>query len=219
MNVTIVAAPREAAFETLRKELGDIVKRKDRAALAARVVAKDFFWERDFGGAFDAGKPPADNLGMALGLDAEDDSGWESLAAFVSEPSIGPLPGRPSVLCAPASIQFDEAARDKLIEATQTDGIQWVFPRAAGLQVRSAPQSSSAVIETLGLHFVRLLGFDDKGGESDPIRTAWMRVVTPAGKSGFVAPASLVSPYTDRLCFAKDAAGAWRIAGYVGGGD
>src|SRR2546428_531194 len=35
--VTINAMPRDAAFQALRKELGDIAKRKDRAALAQRI--------------------------------------------------------------------------------------------------------------------------------------------------------------------------------------
>jgi hypothetical protein len=217
--VTLPAAARDAALDNLRKELGEIAKRKDRAALASRIMPKDFFWERDFSGSFDSNKPSIDNLIAALSLDDDDRSGWESLATFAAETSAGPLPGRPTVICTPATPQIDEAARDKLIDDTQTDGIEWAYPRAAGLPVRATPDANAAVIETLGLHLIHVLGFEDKNSESDPIRTAWARVATPAGKTGFVVPGSLVSPYTDRLCFAKDAAGAWRIAGYVGGGD
>jgi hypothetical protein len=86
--------------------------------------------------------------------------------------------------------------------------------------VRSAPQPNAPVIETLGLHFVHLLEFDDSNsGNADPIRVGWAQVATPSGKSGFVAPGTLISPYSDRLCFTKDGTGAWRLAGYVGGGD
>lgn len=216
--ITIANAPHDAGLDALRKELTDIAKRKDRAALAGRI-GKDFFWERDFGGNFDAKKPVIDNLTAALGLDADDGSGWEALAVFAAEPSTGPLPGRTNVACAPANPEFDEAARDKLFEETQTDGIEWAYPRAAGLQVRAAPQAGAAVIDTLGLQFIHVLGFEGKQSDADPIRVSWARVATPAGKAGFVAPNSLVSPYTDRLCFAKDASGAWRIGGYVGGGD
>jgi hypothetical protein len=135
----------------------------------------------------------------------------------VAEPSIGPLPGRPATVCAPAIPQFDEKARDQLLESTATDGVEWNYPRAAGLQVRAAPQPNAAVIETLGLALVRVLGFEDKEGDADPVRNAWARVATP--EAGFVAPNALVSPYSDRLCYVKEGTGPWRIGGYIGGGD
>ena len=217
--VTVPTIPRDAAFEGLRKELADIAKRKDRAALAQRVAAKDFFWERDFSGSFDPRRPSVDNLAAALTLEADDGSGWDALAAFAAETSAGPLPGRPSVICAPAIPQFDEDARGKLVESTQSDGLEWNYPRSAGLPVRAAPQANAAVTETLGLYFVRVLGFEDKDGDTDPVRTAWARVATPSGKTGFTAPNSLLSPYADRLCYGREGSGPWRIIGYVGGGD
>jgi hypothetical protein len=215
--VTLPAILRDAAFEALRKDLGEIVKRKDRAALAQRTLGRDFFWERDFSGSFDPKRPSIDNLTAALTLDADDGSGWDALAAFAAETSAGPLPGRPTIICAPAIPQFDEDARGQLIESTQSDGLEWNYPRAAGLQVRAAPQANAPVIETLGLHFVRVVGFEDKDGDTDPVRNAWARVVTPSGKTGFTAPNTLLSPYADRLCYGKE--GGWRIVGYVGGGD
>jgi hypothetical protein len=217
--VTIPPAARDPAFDVLRRELGEIVRRKDRAALAQRIAARDFFWERDFSGGFDPKKSSLDNLTAALTLDADDGSGWDALAAFAAETSVGPLPGRPNVICAPAIPQFNEEARGQLIESTQSDGLDWNYPRAAGLPVRAAPQANAAVIETLGLHFVRILGFEEKDTDTDPARTAWARVATPSGKSGFVAPNSLVSPYADRLCYIKEGNAPWRIIGYVGGGD
>ena len=196
----------------------EIAKRKDRAALAQRVVAREFFWERDFGGNFDAGKPSIDNLAAALALEIDDGSGWDALLAFATETTAGPLPGRPSTICAPAIPQFDEEARNRLIESTQTDGIDWNYPRSSGLPMRGAPQANAAVVESLGLHFVHVLGFEEKEGDLDTARNAWLRVAAPSGKTGFVAPNTLISSYADRLCYAKVGA-AWRIVGYVGGGD
>jgi hypothetical protein len=94
-----------------------------------------------------------------------------------------------------------------------------MYPRAAGLAVRSAPQPRASLVETVGLALIRTLGFEGPEGTGDPIRSAWVRVAGPSGKTGFVAPGALLSPYSDRLCFVKDAAGAWKIGGYVGGGD
>jgi hypothetical protein len=218
VKVVIPTAPPDPAFDALRKELGEIAKRKDRAALAHRVVARDFFWERDFGGNFEPTKPSIDNLASALSLESDDGSGWDMLLAFATEPTVGPLPGRPSVICSPAIPQFDEEARNRLVDSTGTDGVDWSYPRGGSLPMRAAPQPNAAVVETLGLHFVHVLGYEEKEGEMDPLRTAWLRVAAPSGKAGFVAPNTLISSYTDRLCFAK-AGAAWRIIGYVGGGD
>jgi hypothetical protein len=216
IKVVIPTAPPDPAFDALRKELAEIVKRKDRAALAQRVVARDFFWERDFGGNFDPARPSIDNLAGALALESDD--GWDMLSGFASEPTVGPLPGRPAVICSPAIPQFDEEARNKLVDSTGTDGVDWSYPRSPGLPMRAAPQPNAAVVETLGLHFVHVLGYEEKEGDMDPLRTAWLRVAAPSGKAGFVAPNTLISSYTDRLCYAK-AGAAWRIVGYVGGGD
>lgn len=216
IKVVIPTAPPDPAFDALRKELGEIAKRRDRAALAQRVAARDFFWERDFGGNFDPARSSIDNLASALSL--ENDDGWDTLLSFASEATVGPLPGRPSVICSPAMPQFDEEARNKLVDSTGTDGVDWSYPRAPGLPMRAAPQQNAAVVESLGLHFVHVLGYEEKEGEMDPLRTAWLRVAAPSGKAGFVAPNTLISSYTDRLCFAKTGA-AWRIVGYVGGGD
>jgi hypothetical protein len=72
------------------------------------------------------------------------------------------------------------------------------------------------MIETLGMHFV-LTEIAARPPDFDSDQQ-WNPVVTPAGKRGFVAPGSLMTPLDPRLCFAKEA-GRWRIAGFVGGGD
>jgi hypothetical protein len=51
-----------------------------------------------------------------------------------------------------------------------------------------------------------------------PGRSQWARVALPDGKQGFVAPRSLMSLTTERLCYIKDLGGGWRIAGYIAGG-
>src|SRR5829696_4166111 len=117
--VTVPNIPRDPSFDTFRKELGDIAKRKDRAALGQRIVARDFFWERDFSGGFEPTRSSLDNLSTALMLDADDGSGWEVLAGFAGETGAGPLPGRSPIICAPTIPQFNEEARGELIDSTQ----------------------------------------------------------------------------------------------------
>jgi hypothetical protein len=41
-----------------------------------------------------------------------------------------------------------------------------------------------------------------------------VRIVTPAGKVGYVPDDTISALDNDRLCFVKDAAG-WKITGYI----
>jgi hypothetical protein len=182
------------------------------------VESKNFFWDRDFGNNFDKRKPAVDNLANALRLEHENGTGWTLLSDFASDASAGPNDSRPGVYCTPGQPGFDGIDLDKLIDATRTDGMDWAYTRAPGIPVRAAPRPNAAVVETLGVHFVRLLGFE--GPDSDrPGVTQWAKVATPTGKTGFVAPNTLLSPTAERLCYARDTIGDWRIIGYVGGGD
>jgi hypothetical protein len=44
-----------------------------------------------------------------------------------------------------------------------------------------------------------------------------MRIVTPAGRVGFVTAESINPLGSDQLCYGKDASGAWKIVGMIGG--
>ncbi len=210
IEVTIPPPSADKAFDALRKQLAGIAQRKDRAALARLVDAKEFFWDSDVGGMFNAKKSGFDNLSAALRLADADGRGWAALAVFAAEPTSGPPMEHPQSRCAPAQPDYEDASLAALTEATNTDVADWSYPRAAGLTVRANPLSDAAAIETLGVNLVRVLGVERPSG--------WIRIATPSGKTGFVAPGSLLSPLADRLCFGKDATG-WRIVGYVGAGD
>src|SRR5581483_6729654 len=93
-SVTITLPPRESdpSLDAFRKELSDIAQKKDRAALAGKVVSKGFFWQREDSNDADAKKPGIDNLAAALGLDAADDSGWQALASYAGDTSATAMP-------------------------------------------------------------------------------------------------------------------------------
>ena len=77
-----------------------------------------------------------------------------------------------------------------------------------------------AAVGRLGAHFVRLLGVERAGAdEALPERNFWARVVLPSGRVGYVAPQSLLSVGSARLCYGKDTLGRWRIAGFIAGVD
>lgn len=216
VTITPPAALADPSFQTFRNQLGDIAKRKDRAALAKVVVPKDFFWLGEKGDQADKKRPGIDNLTRALQLNAKDGSGWEALVGYAAEPTAMPMPDRKDTVCAPAEPVFDIKQLEDLAKQTGTDEAEWGYPIQRDLEVRAAAQLNSPVIEKLGLYFVRVM--EDDGPEPPPGQMPMLRIVTPSGKIGFV-PADALSPLGgDQMCYVKDASG-WRIAGFIGGSE
>jgi hypothetical protein len=202
----------DPAYEALRKQMGEAAQRKDRAALAKLVVNQGFFWERENGDRADKRKPGVDNLAAALGLNNKDGAGWDMLASFADDPTGSQSPDHKGAVCAPADPSYDGKAFDDLMQATKTDLGEWGYPVSTDVEVHAAPQASAPVIEKLAPAFVRVM---PENGSNVP---TFLRVVTPAGKIGFVS-VDLIAPVgNDQICYVKDA-GGWKIGGYIGGGD
>ena len=210
--VTVTVPPRQtdASLDAFRKELGDIAKKKDRAALAGKVVSKGFFWQREDSNDADPKKSGIDNLAAALGLDAPDDSGWEALANYAAEPSATAMPEMKGVVCSPAMPSFNEQEMEKVAESTRTDPAEWVYPTGNGIDVHAKPDANAPVVEKLGTVMIRVIPDESSQGE-------WVKVVAPSGKTGYVAVEAIAPVGSDQLCYQKDASG-WKIAGYVGAG-
>lgn len=210
--VTAPQASNDAALEALRKQLGEVAQHKDRAALAKLVVGQGFFWIGEKGDRADKRKSGIDNLAAALGLKNKDGAGWDMLASFADDPTGAPLPNRKDAICAPADPGFDGKAFNDLLASTKTDPGDWAYPVSADVEVRATPQANAPVIEKLGSVFVRI---DAETASNAP---TFMRVVTPAGKTGFVSVDAIAPIGNDQLCYVKEA-GDWKIGGYVGTGD
>jgi len=209
-----VAPPKASADPSLaafRKELTVIAQRKDRPALAKLVTVQGFFWIKEEGNA--AGKKTGiEALATALSLAAKDGSGWEMLGEFAADETAAPYPDRPNTVCSPAGPEFNPQDLEKLAEATKTDIGDWGFTSADGVEVRATASATAPVVEKLGMHFVRVMADTAPNANQE-----FMRVVTPSGKVGFV-PAEAINPLgSDQLCYGKDATGAWKIVGMIGG--
>jgi hypothetical protein len=208
-----VAQPKPSADQTLaafRKDLAAIAQKKDRAALAKLVVVKDFFWLKETGNA--AGKKSGiEALATALNLAAKDGSGWEMLSELSADESAAPYPERPNTVCSPAGPEFKPEDFEKLVTATKTDAGDWGFT-AGEVEVHATAQMNSPVVEKIGMIFVRVMPDTAPNASQEA-----MRIVTPTGKVGFV-PAEAVNPLgSDQICYGKDATGAWKIVGMIGG--
>jgi hypothetical protein len=202
----------DPAFTALLKQLGEAAQRKDRSALAKLVVSQGFFWVRENGDRADKRKSGADNLAAALGLNNKDGAGWDMLASFADDPTGSPSPEHKGALCAPADPIFDGKAFNDLLKATKTDASDWGYPVSPDVEVHATPQANSPVVDKLGPAFVRVM---PDGGPNVP---SFLRILTPAGKSGFVSVDSIAPIGNDQICYVKDA-GGWKIGGYIGGGD
>jgi hypothetical protein len=202
----------DASFEAFRKQLADTAKKKDRAALA-RLVAASFFWIPEDADVADKTKPAIDNLAKAIGLDGTDAIGWEVIAEYAGEITGMPDPQRQGVICAPGEPGFDEKAADELANTTQTDASDWVYPMRDGVELRSGPQQNAAVVEKLGLYLLRAL---DDDSPANAVMAAFLKVISPTGKTGYVPVDAVRAVVGPQMCYLKDASG-WKIAGFLGG--
>jgi hypothetical protein len=211
----MIAPPKpmtDESFEAMRKQLGEAAQRKDRAGMARLVVAQGFFWQRDNRNAADKRKSGFDNLSAALGLNNKEGAGWEILSGYAEDPTASPSPNHNGALCAPAEPAFDGKELDNLIMTTKTDVTEWGYPVSAGIDVHATAQASAPVIDKLGLHFVRIMP------ETTSNPPSYMRIAMPGGKTGYVSIDSIAPIGNDRLCYVMDG-DAWKIGGYVGGGE
>ncbi len=212
--VAVVLPPpmTDASFEAMRKQLGEAAQRKDRAAMTRLVVAQGFFWDRDNRNAADKRKSGFDNLSAALGLANKEGAGWDILTGYAEDPGASPSPSHNGAMCAPADPAFDGKEFADLVKTTNTDVTEWGYPVSAGLEVHATAQANGAVIEKLGLHFVRIMP------EAARDQPSYMRIATPSGNSGYVSIDSIAPIGNDRICYVKDG-GVWKIGGYIGGGE
>jgi hypothetical protein len=210
--VTLPKPLDDPSFAAFRRHLAAAAEKKDRAALGRLAVAQGFFWERENGDAADKKKSGIDNLASALGLGRADTAGWDMLASYAEDPTAAPTPRHAGAMCAPADPAFDGKAFAALVGATGTDEGEWGYPVSDGIEVHSAPQASAPVIGKLALVLVRI------APEATSNVPSYLRIITPDGKAGYVSIDSIAPLGNDQLCYTKTG-GAWKITGYVGGGE
>jgi hypothetical protein len=202
----------DASFEAFRRQLGETAQKKDRTGLSALVVAQDFFWDRGNRDTADKRKSGIDNLVTALGLNNKNSAGWDILFSFTDDPTASASLAHKGAICAPADPAYNASEFTALLNATQTDVSDWGYPVSSGIEVHATAQTAAAVIDKLGLAFVRVRA--DNGAPS----ANFVRVITPAGKAGYVSADAIAPIGNDQICYVK-AGDGWKIGGYVGGGE
>ena len=71
---------------------------------------------------------------------------------------------------------------------------------------------NSPVIDMLAMNLVRVLDSEESSDDAG----APLKVVTPAGKVGYVDSDAVAALMFDQLCYSKEV-GSWKIFGYAGG--
>jgi hypothetical protein len=212
--VAVPKGPNDMSLAVFREQLLELARKQDKEALG-KMVARDFFWERDFGGGFDKKLSPFANFENALSLNAKNNAGWRVLAALAAQVP-GPHEKKRGVFCGPPEPKYDVAAFDKLAKLTDSDVFDWSYPVRDGVVVRAKAGTDAPEVAKLGLHFV-YTDLSARAQDFDPEKH-WTPVILQDGKRGFVAPGELYTPLDPRLCYVKRG-GRWFIAGYQGGGD
>lgn len=210
--VTPTGPFKDPTFASFRKNLATVAEHKDRAGLAKLVVAHGFFWVQDKDVA-DKNKPGIDNLAKAIDLDNPKGDGWDLLGSDAGDPTLAQVPQEPGLFCAPAPPSFDPRAFQTMVEQTDTDPTDWGYPAGQGVEARAAAQPAAPVVEKLGMAFVRVLA------DSAPATagaSSFLHLALPDGKTGYVAADDITPLASDQICYMKQA-GAWKIAGYIGG--
>jgi hypothetical protein len=206
----------DPSYADFRKQLGDAAKKRDRAALAKLVVQQGFFWDGETGDRADKKKSGFDNLAAAAGLNAKEGDGWDMLAGVAEDPTLEPSAEHKGAMCGPANPAFDVKAFEAVVKATGTDEGEWGFPTAPNLEVRGGPQANAQVIDKLGATLIRVMPDESQSAPPGGGPAPMMKIVTPAGKVGYVAADAIMPIGSDQVCYIKDASG-WKITGYIGG--
>jgi hypothetical protein len=199
----------DASLYAARDELLAIVIRNDRAALNKRV-GNTFFWDRDHGGMFDRKRSASANLAAA--------TNWASLRSMLSADIATPRKDGSTDFCLPAGARpKDEKQFERVAEQLKTDTFfDWGVVISEKQPVRANPDGSAAEVGVLSREVVRVAewAFDAPKG-----RQRWVQVITPTGVKGYVDGRHIQTLAPERICLRKDSSGAWRISGYIGGGD
>src|SRR6185503_17029526 len=123
-------------------------------------------------------KPGIENFAKAVSLDNKDGSGWDMVIGFAADPTAAPYPEKKDTICAPAEPTFDDKEFEALIKSTGTQDGDWGFLTQPNVEMRSAGQPNSAVVEKLGMHFVRVMEDGAAPSGDNPM----IKIVAPSGK-------------------------------------
>jgi hypothetical protein len=228
VKVEVVEAYKpDAAFEQMRKALSAAVAKKDSHALFA-LVAPTFIWTQQGGPTdqFDMGRDALHNFKVVFGFrefgkdtDGVVENGpfWDALGGFAGDGTYYQDTEAGNLVCSPITADLTddkvyEQARKKI--ETGEEGAEWYFTLAP-TNVTKAPGDTGPPVGKVGVVALPVISAYPKVEEGKPaVPATHIEVLMPNGRSGWI-PVTAARPLdSERLCYAKTANGAWKIAAY-----
>jgi hypothetical protein len=228
VKVTVSEAYKpDADFQKMRDALAKAAADKNEAALFA-LVGPTFVWTEDarLVDSFDLGRDALHNFKAVFGFrnaSADKDGGvdggpfWDSLAAFAADGTYYRASEGGSLVCGPIAAEFvDEQVFERARKRIESGEKQadWYFTLTE-VAVAKAPGDTGAPIAKLGPVALPVIGAHLSAPQGQPAPTpTHLQVLLPSGKTGWISAALARPMDSDRLCYAKTADGAWKIAAF-----
>lgn len=217
----------DAAFEAMRKALADAIARKDAPALFG-LVGPTFVWtvESESTAEFDMGRDALHNFKVAFGFRAfgQDADGpveggpfWDALSEIVKDAGVTRPDENANLVCGPiaASVVSDAALQQARKRLETADDVADWYHTLAETPVAKAPGDTGAPMGKLGRSAFPVIDVHPPAPEGQPAPPiTHLQVLLPTGKTGWIPYAAARPLVRDRLCYAKTAAGDWKIASY-----
>ena len=200
-------------FEDFVSSLKKATEERDQDFIYGKV-ADSFFYQRDFGGMFNASLSGVENFKNVIVLDNERlgeeyrDSGWHELASYLNVRSFQVVGDD---VCGPAGANVMGEFPD------DNYWFEWGYIDGAGVRVRNEPGITGRVLTQLTYEVIEPTG--EVADALDPLeKSLWVEIIMPDGTTGYVESSYVSGFLNSKLCYTLTDDG-WMIAGYVGGGD
>ena len=224
LNEAYVPDPK---FQALIASFAAAAAQKNAQALFA-LVGPTFVWTS--GGSltdeFDLGRDALHNFKVVFGFRAagadadgavENGPFWDALAAFAEDKSYYKAFDSGKLICSPIGANaVDEGVLEQAHNKIETanDQADWYFT-LGDTAVAKTPGDRGLPVAKVGQVALPVLSTVPVGEEGKPAPPpAFLEVLLPSGKTGWI-PASAAKPLAaERLCYAKTTAGEWKIVAY-----
>jgi hypothetical protein len=219
--------PVEPAFQPFWKAFSDAVASRNVEALF-KLVGPMFTWTAQGAlvGEFDPGRDALHNFKVVFGFrqqGKETDGGveggpfWDELVQFAADANFYSASDKTSMICGPLLAEVADAAvfedaQNKIVNGD--DFGTWFFV-TGDTPAMKTPGDTGMPVGRLNKHaFPVLATLPAVADGAPPVPATHYEVLLPFGVSGWIA-ASAARPLTsNRLCYAKTAAGQWAIVGF-----
>jgi hypothetical protein len=213
----------DEAFRAMREAFAGAVAKKDAQALFA-LVGSSFVWTSNgtLNAEFNPAAGPLDNFKVVFGFrtpgtatdgGVENGPFWDDLAAFAADNAFYKDANMSGLVCGPmlAEVSDEDAFEEagKKVDSAEEPTI-WYFTLTETTVTASRDPKATAVgkVGTVALPLVSVFPPQEGAAPRPPTH---LEVLLPSGKSGWL-PVSAARPIvSNRLCYAKNAAGNWSI--------